>query len=141
MVPGGHGGIDGLCGLIDEHGVELRGDFQEFFQLDLVDVWRGSITPRRALDLAESLFSVPRSRYRAAVMGDRWLGWSSETAVLADVFDAVRDAMTSNAEIWGGKISAPKYPRPAAKPDMPASKAASSTIADFPIWEMVRSTS
>lgn len=144
MVPGGAGGIRGLCDLVDDYGAELRGDFQEFYQLDLVDVWRGLITPRRALDLAESLTTVPRSRFRAAVMGDQaWMGWSAETAVLADLYDATRDAMVKNLEVWGGKATVPRYPRP------PAGKSAvddteqqkPKTIAEFPIWEVMRMTS
>jgi hypothetical protein len=139
VVPGGSGGIHGLCELVDEYGAELRGDFQEFFQLDLVDVWRGTLTPRRVFDLAGSLYSIPRSRYRAKALGDdRWLGWSAEAAVLADIYDAERDSMVKNLEVWGGKATAKPYPRPENTTPAVAEPAKPVTIAEFPIWETVR---
>jgi hypothetical protein len=132
------GGRRQLCELVDEYGDELRGDFQEFYQLDLVDAWRGTLTARRVIDLAERLIDIPRSRFRAAVMHDeRILGWGTEAEILADLYDALVDNSVITWKSAGGKASAgQRYPRP--KPQLVEQ---AKTIADFPIREMVQMTS
>jgi hypothetical protein len=100
-------------------------------------VWRGTITVTRALDLAELLHTTPRSRYRAALLRDpRWLDWSGQSAILADLVDALKENTVSMIQLMGGQANAKPYPRPKRGGEPPAQK-----IADFPIRELVNMTS
>jgi len=123
------GGRKQLCELVDEYGEELRGDFQQFYQLDLADAWRGRLTAARVLALAGQLASVPDSRYRAAALGDpRFLGWNAAAEVTADLYE-----MTQLA-VGVPLANVVEYPRPkvTAKPK---------SFDEFDIFEAVRHTS
>ncbi len=134
MVHRGAGGIRGLCDLLDKYGDEIEADFTQFYRLDIADVWRGALSPRRALVLASRLADVPDSRYRAEALGGReYLGWDRIATLLADLNDAITDNSVVTVKAAGGKATRPDpYPRPMAEAeaeetiDVP-------TIDDFPI--------
>ena len=142
MVPLTAGGILELCDLVDEHGDELEADFAQFYNgLDIADVWRGQLSPRRVLVLAGQLGTIPGSRFRAATLGGSdWLGWSPEARLLADLVDAVVDNSVVTVKSAGGKTKRPEpYPRPIAAADKPIDVAAM-TIDDFPIHMVMAMT-
>jgi hypothetical protein len=123
------GGRKQLCELVDEYGIELRGDFQQFYKLDLADAWRGRLTAARVIDLAEHLFRIPDSQYRAAKAGDpRFLGWTATADVMADQYEMAQLV----AGVPLAKVA--EYPRPkvTAKPK---------SFEQFDIFEAVRHTS
>lgn len=115
MVRERPGGIAQLCDLVDEHGDALEADFQQFYRLDLADVWRGAMSPRRALVLAEQLAYEPHSRYRAfALGGPEYIGWDRLAPQLAELIDATNLGTVVAIKAAGGKSEAPPpYPRPA----------------------------
>lgn len=107
--------MTGLSDALEEHDVAIRADFQQFYALDIVDVWRGTLTKRRALQLLEGLAQEPRSRYRAAALGEDYAfhEWDRTTQVLADVYDAVQNLTYVTAKVQGAKPKQPEtYPRP-----------------------------
>ena len=117
MVPRPAGGIRGLCDLLDEFGDAIEADFTQFYSgLDIADVWRGLLSPRRALVLAEQLGFIPGSRFRALTLGSLdFVGWDRATTVLADIHDALVDNSVVTIKSAGGKSQRPDpYPRPAA---------------------------
>jgi hypothetical protein len=86
-------------------------DFQHMLGIDLGDLWRGTLTARRALVLSGQLLEDPLSHFRAEHRGDMaFLGWDEETYLLADT----RDLLLSIAAGLGGeKITADDFwPRP-----------------------------
>lgn len=132
-----------LCELVDEYGPYLRADFQQFYNgLDLADVWRGGITRRRALELAEQLAFEPRSRYRAMILGGpEWIGQDRPVAVLMDLFDALQANTVVTAKTGGGKPKTPdEYPRPVVTKKSDPKVIQSPTIDDFPIGLVVALT-
>lgn len=142
MVPGADGGIKQLCDLVDEFGDELEADFTQFYQLDIADVWRGQLSPRRVLVLAGQLGTVPGSRFRALTLGGAdFVGWTRDSEILADVHDAIVDNSLVTSKVAGGKPGAPTpYPRPLRKEDRPQTVDVPS-IDDFPIHMVVAMTS
>lgn len=127
MVHGHLGGSAQLRELIDAHGEDLLADFQQFYNLDLADVWRGRIEIRRARVLAEQLKAIPESRYRAADLGDpRFLGFGWNAMVTADLYNLIVCAL---AALCGKKASAKDlYPRP-----QTSDARETVTVADFDI--------
>lgn len=157
MVPGAAGGITGLCETYDEHSVAIRRDFQQFYQLDIGDVWKGTLEVRRALELLEGLAYEPRSQYRAeALGGGEHLGLDRNAMILADIFDAIQNGTFANAKVQGAKPQKPTpYPRPGVagggvpspaadgqlagpKPLQPADQPI--TIDNFPIFAVMQMT-
>lgn len=116
MVPDPAGGIAGLSETYDEHSVAIRRDFQQFYALDIADVWRGTLEVRRALELLEGLAYEPRSQYRAEALDDPTsLGLDRNGLILMDLFDAIQSGTYANAKVQGAKPQKPTpYPRPGA---------------------------
>ncbi|MEV7925306.1 hypothetical protein [Kitasatospora sp. NPDC088779] len=115
-MAGGHpaGGSAGLGELIEAgHGAALRADFQRFYGLDLADVWRGHLSPRRAWALAEHL---PEESALAASLagGPEHRGWTLQTHLLAHLLNAVRFADANNVRVNGGKLK--RDPEPVKTP-------------------------
>lgn len=108
----GDGGSAGLGQLIaDGHGGALRSDFQRYYGLDLVDIWRGKLSPRRAWQLAEYL--PPDSALSASLGGVlEHRSWTLEARLLAAIFNAIRIADYANIRVSGGKGSRPETINP-----------------------------
>lgn len=118
MVRRGTTGIGHLCDLIDQYSDELEADFTQFYAgLDIADVWRGALHPRRALVLVEGLKHVPASRYRAMILGGpEHIGWGPGEYLLAQNVDATNTGTVVAARVAGGKQRNPKpFPRPVVK--------------------------
>jgi hypothetical protein len=102
-------------------------DFQQFYGLDLSELWTGGLSARRVLILSEHLKDIPDSRYRAATLGGpQFLGWDDDRYLAADTRDFMLAILTS---LGGQKLTAEDlYPRPERAEDMPQEAA---TIAEF----------
>ena len=101
------GGTEGLAGLIDDYGEAIEADLQEYFGLDLLDVFRpdGRLTPGKVLRLLSQL--GVESRTVAEMAGNRDLrGWTQDRAILADLWDLIAAVNTPP------KKRRPRYPRP-----------------------------
>jgi len=94
------------------------------------------MSSRDAIVLAEQLGTEPRSRFRAAVLGDpAYLGWTREAELLADIYDALNDNSVVTIKAAGGKA---RRPEPHVRPTQAADEAEpiqspSGSIDDFPI--------
>lgn len=103
----------------------LAGDFQQFFGLDLADVWRDCLTVRRTLVLVERLKYNPDSVYRAMWMGGiQFLGWGSTQYVLANIHDRFTSLTMATAGVEATREH--MYPVPTVDVAVVAA-----TIADF----------
>jgi hypothetical protein len=131
-----------LYELLEAHARPIEADFLELYGVDLLDVWRGALTPRRALVLVEQLSNVPRSRYRAAVLDDSaWHNYGPLEGHLADLIDHVAALTFVTVKAAGGKPKKPTpYPRPP-KPTDPAATVTVPDIDDFPIHAVQAMTS
>ena len=70
----------------------LVSDFQHLYQLDFMGVFRGDLSPRRALYLIEGLANYPESIYRAEVSGmEGVVGYDRNSVILADLVDTVNN--------------------------------------------------
>ncbi|MEU7200264.1 hypothetical protein [Streptomyces sp. NPDC045470] len=107
-------GSSGLGRLIaDGHGGPLRADLQRFYGLDLADIWRGTLTPRRVWTLTEHL--PDDSALTASLAGGpQHRGWSLQTHLLAHLVNAVRVADVNNVRVSGGRIRDPEPVKPPA---------------------------
>lgn len=110
-------GSVGLVQLLDDgHGGALRADLQRHYGLDLADVWRGNLTPRRVWTLAEHL--PDGSALPAALAGGpEHRGWRIETYLLAHLLNAVRYLDANNIRVSGGKVKTD--PKPVRTPELP----------------------
>lgn len=96
----------GLAWLIREHGEALEADFERYYSIDLVDLYRGHLTPRKAQTLAIRL--PPGALTWQDVGTDA--AWSTESHLLAQIVDTLNAA---NYQRAGGKGDKPKpLPRP-----------------------------
>ncbi|MFI9076065.1 hypothetical protein ACIGW8_06105 [Streptomyces sioyaensis] len=114
------GGSSALGQLIaDGHGGALRADLQRFYGLDLADVWRGTLTPRRAWQLTEHL---PPDSALAALLagGPEHRGWTVQAHLLAQLLNAVRYADANNVRVSGGRLK--REPVPVNVPQVKADK-------------------
>lgn len=120
----------------------MQGDFTEFYQLDIADVWRGRLDPARVIVLAGQLGTVPGSRFRAQCLGGpEFVGWTRESDILADIYDALVDNSVVTAKAAGGKPQTPdSYPRPVPKKDQ-AEVVDVPDIDNFPIHMVMAMTS
>lgn len=102
------GGSLGLGELIlDGHGGALRADLQRYYGLDFVDLWRGTLSPRRVWQLAEHL-PHDSSLFAALSGGPQFREWNTQTQLLAQIFNALRVADANNVRVSGGKSGKPK---------------------------------
>lgn len=97
----------------------LVSDFQHLYQLDFMGVFRGDLSPRRALYLIEGLANYPESIYRAEVSGmEGVVGYDRNSVILADLVDTVNNLTYATMKAANGKPRKPKpYPRPVANKD------------------------
>ncbi len=83
------------------------------YGLDLADIWRGTLTPRRVVELAERL---PPGRHLPAALagGAAHFGWDTRTHLLADLVEAVHLDAWTLVQINSRKpVKAPqRLPRP-----------------------------
>ncbi|MHB6907120.1 hypothetical protein [Streptomyces sp. DB-54] len=99
------------------HGAALRADLQHHYGLDLADVWRGRLAPRRVRDLVEHL---PSGSALATALGgdpaDR--GWDLHAHLLAHVVDAAQHTAWTVAQAHSRKTVPPPepVPRPRSRP-------------------------
>lgn len=118
----------------------LEGDLWEFYRIDVSDVFRGSLSPRRALVFVERLEHEPRSHYRAEILGTtEHIGWGQAERVAADLVDAVNvnTAATIAVAQQKPKLKEPTpYPRPGDDKDGQPKPAAES-IADLPVHDLM----
>lgn len=70
-------------------------------------MWDGSLPAGHVLQLVGQLGNIPRSRYRALVLGEGLMGWGRTEVVLANIYDRI------TALVEGGDMSDDHlYPRP-----------------------------
>ena len=67
-----------------EHGEAVEADFQRYYHLDLLDLWRGLITPRKAAVLAMQLPAGAQT-WVACGYDNAWTLTDHLTATLVDV--------------------------------------------------------
>lgn len=112
----------------------LMADFQQFYQLDIGDLWRGTLSVRRALILVEHLRDIVDSRYRALKLGDAlFLGWGTDQAIAADTHDSI---LVIAAGLAGQKLTRDDlWPRPQ-RPEGEVEEVG--TIAEFNVSDFMR---
>ncbi len=125
------GGSLGLGELIEDgHGGALRADFQRYYRLDLADIWRGTLSPRRAWSLSE--FLPDESALAASLAGGpEHRGWTLQTHLLAQLLTAVRFADAHNVRVNGGKLK--REPEPVKTPLTAAHKRPTLNLASHPL--------
>lgn len=98
--------------MIGEYGAELYADLLRYYRVDLTEVVAGrGPSPALVLALVEGL---PEDSATVAAMrgGREWRGWTQQTRVLADLYDAV-SLNTRASGRWKRRAPRiPDYPRP-----------------------------
>jgi hypothetical protein len=122
--------MSALCELLDEHGRAVEGDLFELYQVDVLDVFRGKLTARRALDFAERACHDPRSHLRAELLGDsEFVGWDERAFLAAEIVDNTAALFTLVAKALGQRV---RPPTPAHRPTVAAAAGPQAkTLADF----------
>lgn len=96
-----------LPGLLRDHGEALEADFQRYYGLDLLDIYRGTLSPRKVAALAANLPAGAATWQEMGVDA----AWTAEEHMLALIADTLQAA---NWQRGGGKGKQPKpLPRPA----------------------------
>lgn len=96
-----------LVNAIDEHPSEFEYDWRTRFGLSIRAVFDGTQTWREAVALMIELVHDPTSRLAVAIAG--WdHPWSTESAILADVYDLMQYANTERKH----RSRVEPYPRP-----------------------------
>jgi hypothetical protein len=111
--------------LLEEHPEELEADFQRVYQVDLLDLFRGEITPRKAAALAANL--PPGSAVWVAMGGER--AWSPDQHLLALVEHNTRIAWWAKTKDGSKGRRPPQRLRPPKSPREEALKAQRATRA------------
>lgn len=96
----------------------MLSDFLRYYGLDIRDLFRGKLSPKRALALVEGL--PTDSAYAVSIRGGpEFDGWDRGTYVLADVFDALMTltyvTIKANSDKPKAVKEPGKYPRPGTK--------------------------
>lgn len=125
-----------LSELFDQFGESIERDLLFYYGLDVFDLWdNGSrLTPARTLRLLRNL---PDDSHTKAMHsgGAEHIGWSRETAILADLFDAIQVnthalVMSNTDSKSRNKVEEPKfYPRPGAEQGKRSRKRESNSFA------------
>ena len=128
------GGSSGLGQLIDDgHGGALRADLQRYYGLDLADLWRGTLSPRRVWTLAEYL---PEGSALLAALagGQEYRPWTLEAQLTAALVNAVRVADANNVRANGGKVR--QNPKPI-EPPAPAKQKKRLDLSSHPLAQPI----
>jgi hypothetical protein len=121
-----------LAYLIERYGGAIEADLHHHYRLDLLDLWRGALSPRKVLNLIDHLPAT--SNYIAAMAGDDQLAnqehasagprgprlqdWSPEVAALAAVVDRLGELIRIQIARAGKKPPAIRaFPRPVTAAD------------------------
>lgn len=91
--------------LLREHGEVIEADFQRYYGLDLLDLYRGRLTPRKTMALIKGL--PPGSALHRAHGGDAF--WSDEVAAIKQMEHRLVTALIA---VNGGK----RFPKPPEPP-------------------------
>ncbi|GEB50448.1 hypothetical protein [Streptomyces cacaoi] len=104
--------------MIDDHGTEITADFRRYYGLDILDVFRGSLSPRRCLALIAEL-PLDSAFHNRQLSDEKERGWDRTAFMLADVIDAIHGLHTtvakSNSKSPRGVKQPPPYPTPRRK--------------------------
>ena len=90
--------------LLREYGEVIEADFQRYYGLDLLDLYRGRLTPRKAMALIGGL--PPGSAFHRARGGPAF--WSDEVAAVKEMGHRVVSALIA----VNGSRQSPKPPEP-----------------------------
>lgn len=114
----------------------MRADLQRYYGLDLVDLWRGTLSPRRAWQLCEYL---PADSALNAVLagGIEFRAWNLQTQLLAHLLNVVRVADVNNIRVSGGKA---KAPTPIDVPAPKATKRPRIDLSKHPLAQKIKPT-
>lgn len=123
-----------LAYLIQRYGGAIEADLHHHYRLDLLGLWRGTLSPRKVLTLIDHLPAT--SNYIAAVAGDDQLAsqqgehaspgpqgprlqdWTPEAAALAAVVDRLGELIRIQIARAGKKPPPVRaYPRPVTAAD------------------------
>ena len=96
-----------LPSLLDEYGDAIEADMQRVYGIDLLDVYRGSLSPRKLLVLIEHL--PPGSALWNETGGDS--AWTVQEHLIANMLDAIN----LNNWLTAGDSKA-KQPKPVPRP-------------------------
>lgn len=88
------------------HGGPIEADLDRFYQIDLLDFWRGRLTPRKLLNRIDHL---PPGAALWIAAGDN-AAWTEEAHLIARVVDALHGAN------WQRAGSPGKAPSPITRP-------------------------
>ena len=68
----------------------MRADLAQFYQINLDDVWAGTVPARHVNRLIENLVLNPQSRVYAIRQGSmEWLGWDATTSAVVRLHNLV----------------------------------------------------
>lgn len=100
-----------VADLLALYGGELLADFREFYQLDLTEVYRGSLS---TAVVAELVVQLPdRSRTKCRMQGGKeFVGWDYDRYIQVGIFDALRGLQWIMANQNAKKRSRPPEPTP-----------------------------
>lgn len=122
-----------LCDLLDAHADAVEGDLWDLYGIDVLEVFTGSLSPRRALLFAERAVNDPRSHLRAELMGGlEFVRWTADTYALTQMADEISALVVLVHKALGGKNTPSVVPFPRPRPDDGRAPApAARTLAEF----------
>lgn len=104
--------------------MQLEADLRRFYRVDLLDLWRGALSPRR---LASYVAGLPDdSATRAALQGE-YAGWGIAELELAEVIDQLRAANWQRANAGAKPWKRSPFPQRVYRPGQTAREIASRT--------------
>ncbi|MFI5877532.1 hypothetical protein ACIBAH_34885 [Streptomyces sp. NPDC051445] len=125
--------------MIREFHDELEADLLEFFNVDLLDVWRGRLSIRRIGVLIDSLMRKPGKSTLLMAMDER-AAWSESDYLLARVSDALElsnflflkaNASESDDLEFPAPVTRPGDPEPSQQPAPQPEFASGQEVVDF----------
>lgn len=110
-------------------------EFQQFFRLNLADLWTGGLSVIRALVHVEHLKTLTDSRFAATMRGNgSFQGWDDDRAIAAET----HNVLVMIAAGLGGKKATPDLLIHAPTPVIPDNVARAATIAEFDVDGFMR---
>lgn len=117
----------GLLSLIREHGDAIEADLA-FRGYDLLDLWRGKLSPRKVDVLIRGL---PADSATRMAMNERQPLWSRTDFILADLVDATNSVAWVSANKDVERRNQSKFPDPYPRPGADKGHKATITAADL----------